>query len=159
MKLTLIQMQSVPERDRNLGTACDLIDKAVASEHPDVIVLPEFFNTIYVFQFLDPKYFSESERDDGVTITRMRDKAREHGVHIVATIFEEETAGVYYDTAVIIDRHGEIIGKYRKTHPAAVKSLEKIYFRFGSYFPVFKVDDWRMGVNICYDGAFPEAAR
>jgi N-carbamoylputrescine amidase len=80
-------------------------------------------------------------------------------VNIVATIFEEEAAGLCYDSAIVIDRAGEIAGKYRKTHPAAVQSLEKIYFRYGSYFPVFRVDGWRVGAIICYDTLFPESAR
>jgi predicted amidohydrolase len=159
MKLTLIQMNSPDDRDANLARAVELIDAAVSGEQPDLIVLPEFFNTLYFAQHRDYAYIDMSERDDGATVTAMRDKAREHRVHIVATIFEEEAAGLYYDTAILIDRQGEIAGKYRKVQPAAVQSLEKIYFRYGSHFPVFNVDDWKVGFIVCYDTFFPESAR
>lgn len=159
MKLSLVQMNSTPDRDANVARACAFIDQAVAEQKPDLVVMPEFFNIPYVFQFWDMTGMDWAERDDGPTIRRMREKARQCGVNLIATIFEEHGPGVYYDTAVVIDRRGEIAGKYRKTHPAAVKSLEKVYFRYGSHFPVFKLDDWRVGVHICYDAAFPETAR
>ena len=159
MKLSLIQMNSTASRDDNVAKASALIDRAVASERPDLVVVPEFFNTLYVFQYWDMKYLKEAERDDGPTITRMKEKAREHRIHVIATIFEEDGPGLYYDTAIAIDPEGRIIGKYRKTHPAAVRSLEKLFFRYGSHFPVFKIGDWRVGAVICYDAAFPETAR
>lgn len=159
MKLSLIQMNSSPDRDENVERAARYIDEAVARDHPDLVVIPEFFNHIYVFQFRDYKYIDCAERDDGVTLRRMREKAKQHGIHLVATIFEEHAPGLYFDSACVIDPAGEIVGKYRKVQPAAVRSLEKIYFRYGSYFPVFKVGDWRVGINICYDTFFPESAR
>ncbi|MFQ5972307.1 MAG: carbon-nitrogen hydrolase family protein [Alphaproteobacteria bacterium] len=159
MKLSLIQMNGALGREKNVDKACRLIAEAAVSEKPDLVVLPEFFNMMYAFQYRDYRYIDWAERDDGHTMSRMREKAREHGIHIVATIFEEEAAGVYYDTAMIIDPDGGIIGKYRKVQPAAVRSLEKIYFRYGSYFPVFSIGGWRVGINICYDTAFPESAR
>ena len=159
MKLSLIQMNSTTDRDANVEKACAYIDQVVASESPDLIVVPEFFNILYVFQYWDLEHMVEAERDDGPTMSRVRDKARQHGVHIIATIFEEESAGLYYDTAMIVGPDGEIVGKYRKTHPAAVKSLEKVYFRYGARFPVFRIGEWRVAMNICYDSAFPETAR
>src|ERR1051326_334427 len=70
-----------------------------------------------------------------------------------------ERPGLYYDTAMLIDPAGEIVGKYRKVHPAALLSLEKIYFRGGSSFPVFRVGEWTIGFSICYDNLFPESCR
>jgi predicted amidohydrolase len=159
LTLCLIQMNSAGERDANLEKASRYIDDAVRTERLDLVVLPEFFNIPYVFQYRDYSHIDLAERDDGPTIQRMAAKAIEHQIHIVATIFEEESAGLYYDTAVIIDPNGGVVGKYRKTHPSAVRSLEKIYFRFGSYFPVFLIRGFRVGINICYDTFFPEAAR
>mgnify|MGYP005860622651 CR=1 FL=1 len=92
-------------------------------------------------------------------MTCVRDKARQHGAYIIATIYEEESPGVYYDSAMVIDPQGQIVGKYRKTHPAAFRSLEKIYFRYGSKYPVFQIHDWKVGIVICYDLFFPESAR
>jgi N-carbamoylputrescine amidase len=60
---------------------------------------------------------------------------------------------------MLIDPAGEIAGKYRKVHPAALLSLEKIYFRGGSSFPTFALGDWRLGISICYDNLFPESCR
>ena len=159
LRLAVIQMQSNADaRDENVAKACGYIDE-VAAEKPDLIVLPEFFNIEYVFQFRDYDYIDRAERADGPTITAMREKAREHATTICATIFEEEGPGVYFDTAFMIGPDGEIFGKYRKTHPAAVQSLEKIYFRAGSVFPVWEVKGMKVGVVICYDHCFPETAR
>jgi N-carbamoylputrescine amidase len=159
LRLTLIQMNSGGDRDSNLERACTHLDEAVESERPDLVVLPEFFNNVYFAQWRDLSLMDWAERDDGPTITAMRERARRHRVAIVATIFEEDGAGVYYDTAMLIDRSGEIVGKYRKVQPAAVQSLEKLFFRFGSHFPVFELDGWRVGMNVCYDTLFPESAR
>ena len=158
MKLSLIQMNSGREKEANVERACRLIDRA-AKGKPDLIVLPEFFNTVYFGQYRDYRYVAWAEPDDGYTMTRVRDKAVQHGVHIIATIYEEESPGVYYDTAMVVDPRGDIFGKYRKTHPAAFRSLEKIYFRYGSKYPVFHIHDWRVGIVICYDLFFPESAR
>lgn len=159
VQLSLIQMNSAGDPDSNVARACEHIDAAVERDDPDLIVLPEFFNTVYFAQWRDMQLVDLAEPDDGPTITAIRERARRHGVAIVATIYEQESAGVYYDTAILIDARGEIAGKYRKVQPAAVQSLEKLFFRFGSRFPVFRLGDWRIGVNVCYDTLFPESAR
>ena len=92
-------------------------------------------------------------------MTRIRDKACQHSVYLIATIYEEEAPGIYYDTAIVVDPQGHIAGKYRKTHPAAYRALEKIYFRHGSKYPVFRIHNWNVGIVICYDLRFPEPAR
>lgn len=159
LRLALIQMQSKEgARDENVAKACEYIDE-VAGEAPDLIVLPEFFNHEYVFQYRDYAHIDCAEPESGHTITAMREKAREHRTAICATIFEEQGPGVYFDTAFFIAPDGEIIGKYRKTHPAAVQSLEKIYFRGGSRFPVVNVKGFKVGAVICYDHCFSETAR
>lgn len=159
MKLSLIQMNSAGEPAANIEKACGLIDRAVAEEGAELVVLPEFFNTVYFAQYRDYAYMDLAEHEDGPTTTAVREKAREHGVHIVSTIFEEEPAGIYYDTAMLVDPAGDVVGKYRKAQPAAVQSLEKIYFRYGSHFPGFEVGDLRVGLIVCYDTFFPESAR
>jgi predicted amidohydrolase len=159
LRLALIQMQSRADaRDENVAKALGSIDE-VAEEKPDLVVLPEFFNHEYVFQYRDYAYIDCAEPEDGYTITAVREKAREHAVTICATIFEEQGPGVYFDTAFMIGPSGEVFGKYRKTHPAAVQSLEKIYFRGGTLFPTWNVKGLRVGVIICYDHVFPETAR
>jgi predicted amidohydrolase len=158
MRLSLIQMNSAADRDQNVARACELVDQAAAAG-PDLIVLPEFFNTLYFAQHRDYAYLDLAEPDDGPSITAMRGRARAHRCHIVATILEYESAGLIYDTAILIDPEGTTVGKYRKVQPAAVQSLEKIFFRYGAHFPVFRVGEWRLGINVCYDTFFPESAR
>jgi N-carbamoylputrescine amidase len=149
--------RSVPAGE-NVGHACDLIDQAAAGG-AQLIVLPEFFNHEYFPQYRDYKYMDYAEPDGGPTQTSIKAKARRHGVHIISTIFEIARPGLYYDTAMLIGPDGEIAGKYRKVHPAALLSLEKIYFRGGSGFPVFPLGEWRLGISICYDNLFPESCR
>lgn len=158
MKIAVIQMNGNRSRDENVAVACQHIDQA-ATQRPDLVVLPEFFNTLYFSQYWDYSYVDWAERDDGYSISRMKEKAKEHNLFIIASIYEEQMPGVYYNTAMVIDPEGAIIGKYRKTHPPARRSLEKIYFRFGSKYPVFRIKDWKVGIVICYDSFFPEAVR
>ena len=158
MKLSLIQMNSGQDRDTNVARACQFIDQA-AQNKPDLIVIPEFFNTLYFGQYRDYKYVQWAERDDGYAMSHIKDKARQHGVYIIATLYEEEAPGICFDTAIVVDPEGQIAGKYRKTHPAAYRSLESIYYRYGSKYPVFQIHDWKVGMVICYDLFFPEAAR
>ncbi|MGA2983873.1 MAG: carbon-nitrogen hydrolase family protein [Terriglobia bacterium] len=159
MRLSLIQMNSrAAARDENVERACQFVSRA-AADGANLIVLPEFFNCEYFPQFRDYHYMDYAEPDSGPTTQRMRDLAKELKVWIVSTIFELERPGLYYDTAMLISPEGAIAGKYRKVHPAALLSLEKIYFRGGSSFPVFKVGEWTVGISICYDNLFPESCR
>lgn len=159
MRIALVQMNShTAARDENVGRACDFISRA-AGEKADIVVLPEFYNNEYFPQYRDYRYMDYAEAEDGYTQIRMKEEARRHGIHIVSTIFEMARPGLYYDTAMLIDPAGEITGKYRKVHPAALLSLEKIYFRGGSSFPVFRMGEWTLGFSICYDNLFPESCR
>lgn len=159
IKLALVQMQSrADDVTGNVEKACMYLDEAAAAG-AQLIVLPEFFNTEYFYQYRDYKYLDYAEPEDGPTLTAIRKRAVEHRINICATILEEQGPGLYFDTAFLIDEEGNIVGKYRKTHPAAVRSLEKIYFRGGTRYPVLRVCGWNVGVVICYDHFFPEAAR
>ena len=159
MRIAVIQMNSrAAARDENVVRACAFIDQG-AAEGAELLVLPEFFNTEYFPQYRDYRYMDYAETDDGYTQTRIGAKAREHGVYIVSAIFELARPGLYFDTAMLIGPDGAIVGKYRKVHPAALLSLEKIYFRGGSSFPVFRVGEWTVGFSTCYDNLFPESCR
>jgi N-carbamoylputrescine amidase len=159
MRVALVQMNSrAKARDENVERAAAFVDEAVR-QGADLVVLPEFFNVEYFPQYRDARYMDYAEAEDGYTQTRIRAKAREHGVHIVSTIFEMARAGHYYDTAMLLGPEGEIVGKYRKVHPAALLSLEKLYFRGGSSFPVSRVGEWTLGFSTCYDNLFPESCR
>ncbi|TCP47338.1 N-carbamoylputrescine amidase [Tamaricihabitans halophyticus] len=159
LRLGMIQMNSkVTDRDRNVATACKYIDEAAGND-AELIVLPEFFNTEYFAQYWDYAYIDYAEPEDGYTLSMVRDKAIEHSRYICATIYERQAPGLYFDTAFLIDPLGAIVGRYRKTHPAAMRSVEKIYYRGGTRFPVWQVNGFRVGAIICYDHMFPEAAR
>lgn len=159
MKIALVQMNSrAAARTDNVDRACEFVARA-ARNGAELVVLPEFFNCEYFPQYRDYKYMDYAEPDTGFTTERMRACARTQRVWIVSTIFEVARAGLYYDTAMLIDPEGNIAGKYRKVHPAALLSLEKIYFRGGSSFPVFKIGEWTVGFSTCYDNLFPESCR
>jgi len=158
MRLSLVQMNATTDVADNVNRACEWIEEA-ASQGADLVVLPECFNNFYFFQYRDYDYVRFAEPDDGYSMSRVREQARQNCVHVIATIYEEERPGLYYDTAMVIAPDGSIAGKYRKTHPGNYRSLEGIYFRAGTQFPVFDIAGWKVGIVICYDTLFPETTR
>lgn len=159
MKVALAQMRSqAGNKDANVERAVSLVEEA-AEKGADLVVLPEFFNVEYFAQYRDYAYLDYAERLDGPSLQAVAAEAARRHIWVVATILEIDKPGMFYDTAVVIDRLGNQCGTYRKTHPAAVFSLEKIYFRYGSAFPVFQIEDWPVGIAICYDVFFPEVVR
>ena len=92
MKLSLIQMNCGSDRDTNVARASDFIDRA-AKDKPDLIVLPEFFNNLYFAQYRDYKYVQWAEPDDGFSMARIKEKAKQHKVYIIATLYEQEQPG------------------------------------------------------------------
>lgn len=158
MKVASVQMHSGNDLAENLKKADAYISQGAALG-AEIVLLPEFFNTIDFAHYRDLEMMNLAERDDGPTITAMRESATRNKTAIIATIYEQEAPGLYFDTAILIDASGDIIFKYRKTHPAAVYSLEKLYFRYGTRFDTAQFKEWRIGINICYDNGFPEASR
>jgi predicted amidohydrolase len=163
LRLALIQLHAnSDDRDGNVARACAAIDRACADPagKPDLLVLPELFNVEYFPQHRDWAYMRYAESQTGPTMAALRERASRHGVYVVAPIFEVAGPGHYYDSAMVVGPDGAIATTYRKTHPAAMESLEKVYFRPGSRFPVLTLSNgWRVGLIICYDTYFPEAAR
>ena len=158
MRIASVQMNSTEDIGANVAKACAYVAQA-AARGADLVVLPEFFNTTSFTQYRDTRWFELAEHETGSTMTSIREAARRHGVSVVATLYEKVEAGLYFDTAMQVDRQGEVVFKYRKTHPAGVLSLEKLYFRYGSRLDTYRLEDWRIGIAICYDMAFPETAR
>src|SRR5579859_3353569 len=159
MRISLVQMNSrAAARYENVDRASGFVSQA-AADGAELIVLPELFHVEYFPQYRDYKYMDYAEPDTGHTTSCMRSLAESLHIWIVSTIFEMERPGLYYDTAMLISPQGEIVGKYRKVHPAALLSLEKVYFRAGSSFPVFPLGEWTVGFSICYDNLFPESCR
>ena len=138
--------------------------REAAKQGAKVMCFQELFYGPYFCQVQDPEYFSYTEHiPDGPTTKRMQELAKETGMVLVVPMYEEDedTTGIYYNTAAVIDADGSYLGKYRKTHIPHVKGFwEKFYFRPGNMgYPVFDTAVGKVGVYICYDRHFPEGAR
>ncbi|HLL52183.1 MAG TPA: nitrilase-related carbon-nitrogen hydrolase [Myxococcaceae bacterium] len=127
-----------------------------------VLCLQEVFNTPYFCPSQDPKWYDAAEAVPGPTVSLLSEYAKRYNMVIVAPVYEREMAGVYYNTAAVIDADGKYLGKYRKTHIPQVNPgfYEKYYFKPGNLgYPVFQTQYCKLGVYICYDRHFPEGAR
>ena len=132
------------------------------AEGAQVICFQELFYGPYFCQVQDTEYYSYTELiPDGPTTQRFRSIAKELGMVMVLPMYEHEQAGVYYNTAAVIDADGTYLGKFRKQHIPQTKGFwEKFYFRPGNGgYPIFETAVGRVGVYICYDRHFPEGAR
>src|SRR5918995_1319515 len=138
--------------------------REAAAQGAKVMCFQELFYGPYFCQVQDPQYFSYTEHiPNGPTTKRMQELAKETGMVLIVPMYEEDeqTTGIYYNTAAVIDADGTYLGKYRKTHIPHVKGFwEKYYFRPGNTgYPVFDTAVGKVGVYICYDRHFPEGAR
>jgi len=137
--------------------------KQAADQGAQVTCLQEIFYGPYFCAEQDTRWYEIAERiPDGPTIKLMQKLAKEHKMILVVPIYEVDMTGVYYNTAAVIDEHGEYLGKYRKHHiPHCNPGFwEKFYFKPGNLgFPVFDTSAGKIGVYICYDRHFPEGAR
>ena len=126
-----------------------------------MICFQELFYGPYFGITQDQKYYRYAEPADGPIVQRFAALAKELGMVMVLPIYEEEQTGVYYNTAVVVDADGTILGKYRKHHiPHLDKFWEKFYFRPGNLgYPVFDTAVGKVGIYICYDRHFPEGWR
>ncbi len=159
MKLALIQMESaIGGLDQNIARALGFIDEA-AGEGAELLVLPEFWSTGYFPLAVDYSLYDLADSEDGKATTAVKEKARQHGVHIASTIYERQAAGLFYNTSMMVNPEGEVISKYRKVHVPARRGLEKLFYRGGSKFPVARVGEWQVGTMLCYDTLLPEPAR
>src|ERR1700704_4832892 len=132
-----------------------------AADGAQVICFQELFYGPYFGITEDKKYYAYAEPADGPIVQRFAALAKELNLVMVLPIYEEDMPGVYYNTAVVVDADGTILGKYRKHHlPDLDKFWEKFYFRPGNLgYPVFKTAVGPIGVYICYDRHFPEGWR
>ncbi|WP_432542826.1 nitrilase-related carbon-nitrogen hydrolase [Kineococcus sp. SYSU DK002] len=149
------------------GSKTEMLDKhevmarKAAAEGAQVLCFQELFYGPYFGITQDPKYYRYAEAADGPIVQRFSALARELGVVTVLPIYEEQQPGVYYNTAVVVDADGTVLGSYRKNHiPHVDRFWEKFYFRPGNLgWPVFDTAVGRVGVTICYDRHFPEGWR
>jgi len=149
-------------RAANVEKHLKLIDEA-GKKGVQILCMQEIFTGPYFCAEQTPRWYEATERiPDGPTVRLMQEKAKEHGMVIIAPLYEVEETGVYYNTAAVIDADGTYLGKYRKNHIPQVAPgfWEKYYFKPGNLgYPVFQTKFAKVGVYICYDRHFPEGAR
>ncbi len=137
--------------------------KQAADAGSQIVCLQEIFYGPYFCAEQTTRWYDFTEPvPDGPTIQLMQDLARKYDMAIIVPVYEIEQAGIFYNTAAVIGRGGEYLGKYRKTHIPHVAPgfWEKFYFRPGNLgYPVFDLGFAKIGVYICYDRHFPEGAR
>jgi N-carbamoylputrescine amidase len=159
-KIALIQMRCGPKPDENLTHAIELI-RGAAAKGAQVVCLPELFRSQYFCQTEDHKNFDLAEEIPGASTSTLGDVARQTGAVIIASLFEKRSAGLYHNTAAIIDADGKLLGKYRKMHiPDDPLYHEKFYFTPGDLgFQAWPTTRGKIGVCVCWDQWYPEAAR
>ena len=147
-------------RDAMVEKHLPLIDEA-GKRGVQVLCLQEIFNGPYFCPSQDSTWCDIAEDIPGPTTTMMQDYARKYGMVMIVPLYEREMAGVYYNSAAVIDADGTYLGKYRKNHiPHTSGFWEKFFFKPGNLgYPVFKTRYATIGVYICYDRHFPEGAR
>jgi N-carbamoylputrescine amidase len=160
VRIGLVQMRCVEDTAQNLTTALERIDVAAAGG-AKIVCLPELFRSRYFCQSEDHDQFDLAEPIPGPSTTALCEAARKHGVVVVGSLFERRLAGVYHNTACVIDADGSLLGLYRKMHiPDDPLYYEKFYFTPGDLgFRSFATKYARIGVLVCWDQWFPEAAR
>ncbi len=158
--LGLVQMRCTPDPAENLQTAIARVGEA-AQKGAQIVCLQELFRSQYFCQTEDHANFELAEPVPGPTTERLVRVAKEHGVVIVASLFEKRAEGLYHNTAAIIDADGSYLGKYRKMHiPDDPNYYEKFYFTPGDLgFRTWNTKFARIGVLVCWDQWYPEAAR
>lgn len=159
-RIGLVQMVCSKNPDENLEKAVWKIREASA-QGAQIICLPELFRFQYFCQEEDPRWFAFAEPVPGPTTDMLASVAKERNVAIVAPVFEKLAPGLYFNTAAVLDADGALVGRYRKMHiPDDPLYYEKFYFRPGDLgFCAFRTRYGRIGVLICWDQWFPEAAR
>jgi N-carbamoylputrescine amidase len=160
--LGLIQMTCSEDPAENYDKAVAYVREA-AARGANIVCLQELFKSRYFCQVVDHRHFDLAEPVDekSATVEYLAALASELGIVLVASLFEKRISGLYHNTAVVLDADGRFLGKYRKMHiPDDPGYYEKFYFAPGDLdFPVFDTRFGKLGVLICWDQWFPEAAR
>ena len=160
IKLGLIQTGVSPDPAANLKKTIALIERA-AKSGAKIICTQELFRSQYFCQSEDHKNFLLAEKIPGPSTDAFQKLAKKHRVVIVASLFEKRASGVYHNTAAVIDADGSLLGIYRKMHiPDDPLFYEKFYFTPGDLgFKAWPTKYGKIGVLICWDQWYPEAAR
>jgi predicted amidohydrolase len=157
VKIGLVQMKMVGDRQKNLSKACRMVGTA-AREGAQIVCLPELFDVPYFPQ--DETSSIEPEKIPNDATVALSEAARENGVVLVGGSLYEKHGGKSYNTAVVFDELGDTLGAYRKVHiPQDPGFYEQDYFTPGRGYSVFDTKYGKIGVLICFDQWYPEAAR
>jgi len=160
VKLALLQMRGNDSRDQNVARTVEKIE-AAADDSAQIVCLQELFTGPYPCQSEDHRVFSWAESIPGPTTDQLAEIARRRQIVVVAPVFERRAPGLYHNSVAVIDADGEIAGVYRKMHiPDDPLFYEKFYFTPGDLgFKVIPTRYAKLGVGICWDQWYPEAAR
>ena len=153
-------MSCTKNPEKNLGRAIEKIREA-ARKGAQIVCLQELFTSLYFCDSEDYENFKLAEPVPGPSSEVLSTLAKELGVVIIASLFEKRTNGIYHNTTAVLDADGAYLGKYRKMHiPDDPSYYEKFYFTPGDLgYKVFKTRFGALGVLICWDQWYPEAAR
>ncbi|MGH9399357.1 MAG: carbon-nitrogen hydrolase [Thermoanaerobaculia bacterium] len=159
-RIGLVQMSSTPDPEANLHKAVGKVAEA-ARAGAQIVCLPELFRSQYFCQKEDVSIFDLAETVPGPSTEALGKAAAAAGVAVIAPVFERRAAGIYHNSAAIIDADGKIAGLYRKMHiPDDPAYYEKFYFTPGDTgFPAFDTRAGRVATLICWDQWYPEGAR
>lgn len=160
IKVAVVQQSNTDNSQQNLQKSTQGI-RSAASQGANLIVLQELHRSLYFCQTEDVELFDLAETIPGPSTEYFSGIAKELGVVIVTSLFEKRAAGVYHNTAVVLDKDGSIAGTYRKMHiPDDPGFYEKFYFTPGDLgFEIVDTSIGKLGVLVCWDQWFPEAAR
>ena len=160
LKIGFLQQHNVADRMDNMKRLAEGITD-LAKRGAELIVLQELHNGLYFCQTEEVEIFDQAEPIPGPSTAFYGELAKQLGVVIVTSLFEKRTTGLYHNTAVVIEKDGSIAGKYRKMHiPDDPAYYEKFYFAPGDLgFHPIDTSVGRLGVLVCWDQWYPEAAR
>lgn len=160
VKVGLVQMSCVKDKEANLDKALGKIREA-ASLGAEIICLQELFSSLYFCDVEEYENFNLAEPVPGPSTQSIAKLAGELNVVVIASLFEKRAEGIYHNTTAVIDADGTYLGKYRKMHiPDDPAYYEKFYFTPGDLgYKIFKTKFANLGVLICWDQWYPEAAR
>jgi N-carbamoylputrescine amidase len=160
VKIGLVQMSCTSDKEKNLKKAIAKIKEA-AVQGAEIVCLQELFTSLYFCDVEDYENFKQAEEIPGPTTEELGKIASSCNLVIIASLFEKRTQGIYHNTTAVIDADGVYLGKYRKMHiPDDPAFYEKFYFTPGDLgYKVFKTKYAKLGILICWDQWYPEAAR
>ncbi|MBQ4483998.1 MAG: carbon-nitrogen hydrolase [Prevotella sp.] len=160
MKIGILQQHNTADRKENMARLAAGI-RRLAAEGAELVVLQELHNGLYFCQTENVDVFDQSEPIPGPSTEFYGTLAKELGIVIVTSLFERRAAGLYHNTAVVIEKDGTMAGKYRKMHiPDDPAYYEKFYFTPGDLgFHPIQTSVGNLGVLVCWDQWYPEAAR